>query len=254
MRPHIEFIHTEAVPAQPWSFGTADAYARMLSCDPDTGAATLIVTLPEGWAAPAGYFSADLEYYIVQGELSINGHRLARHSYTFLPAGVVHGDWQVHAPVTLLWFTHGEAVFIPNTTGLPAARRRRLIQALDSSALPWTNTITPGFPPGAMRKTLRIDPDSGAGTWLLGVLPQWREHRVEIHPVAEEAFVLLGEMVTDRGVMTAGCYFWRPPHIPHGPFATETGALMLFRTDGHLDTFYRWPDHPAGPALDSLRR
>jgi hypothetical protein len=242
MRPHIEFIHTEHAPLQPWPVGTSGAGARTLSRDPETDAATLLVSLPVGWEASAGRFTADVECYILQGRLTIGEYRLSRHTYCFFPAGVALGRWQALSPVTLIWFTYGAVALEAGLEDAPGAQRRRLIMALDSSALPWSNPITPGFPPGAMRKQLRVDPDTGAGTWLLGVLPQWRESRIEMHPVVEEAFVLQGEMVTDRGVMTAGCYFWRPPHIPHGPFHTDAGALILFRTDGHLHTFYRWPE------------
>jgi len=242
MRPHIEFIHTEHAPLQPWPVGTSGAGARTLSSDPETDAATLFVLLPVGWEASAGRFTADVECYILQGRLTIGEYRLSRHTYCFFPAGVALGRWQALSPVTLIWFTYGAVALEAGLEDAPGAQRRRLIMALDSSALPWSNPITPGFPPGAMRKQLRVDPDTGAGTWLLGVLPQWRESRIEMHPVVEEAFVLQGEMVTDRGVMTAGCYFWRSPHIPHGPFHTDAGALILFRTDGHLHTFYRWPE------------
>ena len=31
----------------------------------------------------------------------------------------------------------------------------------------------------------------------------------------------------NSGVMRDGSYFWRPPFITHGPFYSETGALML---------------------------
>jgi len=242
MRPHIEFIHAEHAPLQPWPVGTSGAGARTLSSDPETDAATLFVSLPVGWEASVGRFTADVECYILQGRLTIGEYRLSRHTYCFFPAGVALGRWQALSPVTLIWFTYGAVALEAGLEDAPGAQRRRLIMALDSSALPWSNPITPGFPPGAMRKQLRVDPDTGAGTWLLGVLPQWRESRIEMHPVVEEAFVLQGEMVTDRGVMTAGCYFWRPPHIPHGPFHTDAGALILFRTDGYLHTFYRWPE------------
>jgi len=242
MRPHIEFIHTEHAPLQPWPVGTSGAGARTLSSDPETDAATLFVSLPVGWEASVGRFTADVECYILQGRLTIGEYRLSRHTYCFFPAGVALGRWQALSPVTLIWFTYGAVALEAGLEDAPGAQRRRLIMALDSSALPWSNPITPGFPPGAMRKQLRVDPDTGAGTWLLGVLPQWRESRIEMHPVVEEAFVLQGEMVTDRGVMTAGCYFWRPPHIPHGPFHTDAGTLILFRTDGYLHTSYRWPE------------
>jgi hypothetical protein len=33
-------------------------------------------------------------------------------------------------------------------------------------------------------------------------------------------------------------YYWRPAHIPHGPFWTESGALLLFRTNDRLDCYW----------------
>ena len=35
-----------------------------------------------------------------------------------------------------------------------------------------------------------------------------------------------------RGAMTAGCYFWRPPNVLHGPMTTRNGQLIFFRTKG----------------------
>ncbi len=242
MRAHIEFIQVEHVPRQPLLLGSAGGDVRILSHDPESGALTALVNLPAAWTLPAGRFTASVEFYLLTGTLMTEGYAASHHTYAFIPAGVSIGPMQTRSPVTLLWFTHGEAIFEPINEDAPGSQRRLQINALDASALPWVNPITPGFPPGAMRKQLRIDPDTGASTWLLGVLPQWREPRIEIHPVAEEAFILQGEMATNRGVMSAGSYFWRPPHVPHGPFHTDIGALILFRTNGHLQTFYRWPE------------
>jgi len=156
MRPHIEFIHTEHAPLQPWPIGTSGAGARTLSSDPETDAATLFVSLPVGWEASAGRFTADVECYILQGRLTIGEYRLSRHTYCFFPAGVALGRWQALSPVTLIWFTYGAVALEAGLEDAPGAQRRRLIMALDSSALPWSNPITPGFPPGAMRKQFAL--------------------------------------------------------------------------------------------------
>ena len=103
MRPHIEFIHAEHAPLQPWSTGTSGAGARTLSRDPETDAATLLVSLPVGWEASAGRLTADVECYILQGRLTIGEYRLSRHTCCFFPAGVALGRWQALSPVTLIW-------------------------------------------------------------------------------------------------------------------------------------------------------
>lgn len=86
------------------------------------------------------------------------------------------------------------------------------------------------------RKILRIDPVSKAKTFLYMVSPQTypesfqgpREH----HPTPEEAFMLHGTLAGHLGVMRTGAYFWRPPGIPHGPFGSRTGCVLLIRFVG----------------------
>jgi hypothetical protein len=65
-------------------------------------------------------------------------------------------------------------------------------------------------------------------------------------------FLLAGEVHGDRGLMRPGAYFWRPPHVPHGPYGSLTGNIYFFRTKGGpLSTTYVeprrpfrwWPDH-----------
>lgn len=241
-RPHVRKLYAYEQDLTPWSVaGFGDAQTRRLSADPHTGAATELLELPAGWHAPAGSFGAELELLLVEGELSIRDFRLQRFSYSYLPAGVATGPWSASAGARVLWMPAAGLDFKAGSDCRPEARRDRWIPQIDSSALPWQATLTPGFPNGAMRKTLRIDPDTGAGTWMLGMLPQVRDTRREIHPTSEEAFTLLGESHSDRGVSRPGEYFWRPPFIPHGPFHTDIGALIFFRTDGPLRTDYVWP-------------
>lgn len=160
MRPHIEFIHAESVPCQPLLLGSASGNIRILSHDQESGALTALVSLPADWTLPAGRFTAGVEFYLLTGKLITADYAASHHTYTFIPAGVSVGPMHTRSPATLLWFTHGEAIFEPIDEDAPASQRRLLINALDTSALPWVNPITPGFPPGAMRKQLRVDPDT----------------------------------------------------------------------------------------------
>jgi hypothetical protein len=240
VRRHIEFVQTATLPwRQPvGAWRPAGVLERVLSVDGATEACTAEWRLPEGWDHPPGHWRANIEIFILEGELSSGDLTLREHTYAYIPAGVNPGRLSCRHGCRLLWMPDGRADFTPDTGHRDGAPIHRYIAAIDTAAVPWTGTITPGFPPGAMRKTLRIDPETGASTWLLGVLPQWRETRIEIHPVSEEAYQLQGEIVGDRGTFAPGCYFWRPPHVPHGPFATRTGSLTFFRTEGPLVTYY----------------
>ncbi len=242
-RPYVRKLYTYEQEPGAWSVdGFATAQMRPLSADPETGAATELLDLPAGWRAPAGRFGAGVEILVVDGGLAIGDYRLKRFSYSYLPAGVAAGPWSSPEGSRVLWMPEARLTFEAGAESRPGAHLERSIPQIDSSALPWQPTFTPGFPVGAMRKTLRIDPDTGAGSWLLGMLPQVRDTRREIHPTAEEAFTLLGEIHNEQGVSRAGAYFWRPPFIAHGPFHTDVGVLIFFRTDGPLRTDYLWPD------------
>ena len=52
----------------------------------------------------------------------------------------------------------------------------------------------------------------------------------ETHPCVEEFFLLEGSLGWPQGMMRPGAYFWRPPVIEHGPGASLTGYLGLFRS------------------------
>jgi hypothetical protein len=237
-RPYVRLLNVDEVEPVRWSIdGFASTSTRPLSADPESGAATSLLGLPPGWTAPSGSFAAGLELFVVDGALRIGDFSLKRLSYSFAPAGVCLGPWSTSEATHLLWMPAATLTFSPGTCD-GAARPADWIPQLDSSAIPWQPTITAGFPTGAMRKTLRIDPVTGASTWLLGMLPQVSDTRQEVHPTAEEGFLLAGESRSERGLSRPGSYFWRPPFIPHGPFATDVGVLELFRTDGPLRTDY----------------
>jgi hypothetical protein len=49
----------------------------------------------------------------------------------------------------------------------------------------------------------------------------------------EECFMLKGDILLgQRGVMGPGYYFWRPPHVEHGPMYTINPGMFFFRSKG----------------------
>ncbi len=92
-------------------------------------------------------------------------------------------------------------------------------------------TLGSGVVSGIWTQTLADDPETGAYTGLLrydaGVDTSLTGTRV--HDYWEEVYLLEGDL-TDLGLgetFTAGMYACRPPGMPHGPWRTEHGVLML---------------------------
>ena len=244
-----------------------------MSIDTEGGAATQHVVFPAGWNAPMGHFDDDLEIFVITGDLHIGGHRLGKYSYSYIPAGIVAGPWTCPTECTVLWMPFGhltyetdeadsrcttvanpDSVSTYHTKTLNHPRYKEYIPAKDTASMGWETTKF--LPPGSARKSLRGSVD-GPACWLLGLVPQWIEGNFKAsHPTAEEAFVLEGDIGghwamhddpfnTKFAVATRGGYYWRPAHVPHGPFYTDGGCLMLFRTEAKLkcDFTLHQPDY-----------
>ena len=94
-----------------------------------------------------------------------------------------------------------------------------------------------GYPPGVESKVLADNLDesarTGHRTLLMRYQPGTADPRVLSHEQIEEVWMLEGEMLwlgDDGSVvqrMPAHSYVCRPPHVPHGPFRSDTGVLML---------------------------
>ncbi|MFF5792393.1 cupin domain-containing protein [Paeniglutamicibacter sp. NPDC012692] len=97
----------------------------------------------------------------------------------------------------------------------------------DTSALEWIPD--PDFA-GVSQKILSHD-DSGASTqlskWDAGL--DTSHSGVISHDFAEEVFLLSGELtdLTLNETFLAGAYTSRQPNMPHGPYVTRTGCVML---------------------------
>lgn len=252
-RPRIEFVQNQSLPwrTEPLAAIRPGAEARVLSQDDETGACSLLVRYPAGWHMPEGQrLAADEEFLVLDGHLSIGTRDHGYLGYAHLPAG--HERSALAAPDGAVVLTFLSSAPAPAGPGVPAPDPARRVDGLDAMTLTYTGNFHPEFPPGAGRRMLFEDPVTGDQTWILGTLGlRWAE-RAEVHPVVEEMFLISGEVHGNLGVMRPGAYFWRPPHIAHGPYGSLTGNIYLFRTKGGpLSTTYQaaetpfhwWPEH-----------
>ncbi|MEA5464704.1 DUF4437 domain-containing protein [Leptothoe sp. PORK10 BA2] len=230
-RTHIEFIQSQTIQPKSWVVEglPTGARTRILSIDLETGDSSELVNWDRAWEIDSGYFTCDIEFFVLSGCIQIGQFCLKSYTYGFFPAGVCIAAWRIEQDTTVLWMPAAYPQFVNGSQSLPDAKQHLYIPSLSSEQLPWQPTLTPGFPPGAMRKTLRMDPDGGRSAWLLGCLPQFVEPFSEYHPMPEEEFVLQGSLTTQAGQMTPGCYFWRPAFMPHAPAYTHTGYFALVR-------------------------
>jgi hypothetical protein len=243
-RPRIEFVQSQLIPWRADTLGGVrpGVETRLLSEDDASGARSLLVRYPRGFAAPGGALASDDEFLVLDGELTIGARRYPAMSYAHLPAGHDAGAWSSADGAVVLEFFSAR----PARARAPIAwDERRLVPHANLYEVPYTGNFHPEFPPGAGRKMLYQDPQTHDTTWVLGTMPiRWAE-RSEVHPTVEEMYLLSGEVHGDRGVMRPGAYFWRPPSVPHGPYGTQTGNLYFFRTKGGLlATQYVEPQRP----------
>ena len=230
-RPHIEFVQSAAVPVESITAGPfAGCSARPLSADEETGAFTSLVTVPQGWAGSLAGLDRPVELFALKGALTLGGRRFGVGCHAWVPSGAADAA-AVAAAVAAGGAAGGALVLV--MVEAPRTPAGGPLEIVDSTELPFRDRTLAAVPPGLIVKPLRVDPETGDRTWIAGVAPGWEEHRAEIHPTVEEAFVLRGDgLLGERGELTAGCYFWRPPNVRHGPMVTVGGQLVFFRTKG----------------------
>jgi hypothetical protein len=243
-RPHTEFIQSQALPwqASPYDGRFAGTQIKGLSRDDESGAASLLVRYPAGWHREAAeYLSADEEFFVLDGTLTINGRSYSQMCYGHLPAGYPRSAAASDGAVVLTFLSQQPATIAgsPPDGLYDPSRLVACIDVLNTEPstdlrtldVDQTDEMVESFSAFA-HILFREDPHTHDQTWLLSARPLWQGNVVEIHPVVEEMYLVAGDMAGERGLMKAGAYFWRPPGLRHGPFGSKTGNLMFFRTQG----------------------
>ena len=236
MREHIEFIQSQRLPWRDGApFACNGGQIKLLSADTDTHAFSCLLRYPPGWSADADHVvAADQEFYVLDGSLSIGGTEYREDSYAFLPGGYLRSDVASAAGVTLVSFFSA----MPDcaTGDPPRFDAHRLVRRIDLTEAAWDGDFQK-FGLGSMQararmRLLRTDPISGENTYITATVPFMHGERAERHPIAQEFFLLAGELAGNTGTMQAGAYCFRPSMIRHGPYGSRTGALILFRSLG----------------------
>ena len=171
-----ELLLTRSTP-----FALAPDHARSVKLTWERGAAaasTLHAEFFPDFSLSKGYFTADVEVFVISGALRVGDLPLKRHGYTFIPAGVCVGAWTVESValgetgVRVLWMTSDEAKHVPSSSNHPDVQKlSEYVPPVDTMIKPWGGTDTAQFVV-SRKKWLRRD-KQGGGTWLLGVLPHY---------------------------------------------------------------------------------
>ena len=100
--------------------------------------------------------------------------------------------------------------------------------ACNTNELEWQEAHQ--YPPGAEIKILREGGDSNVWTILLKLPPGWIMD-AHTHMRTEEHYVLEGEYEMNDRSFSAGSYHLIPQGTPHGPFFSQSGAVILVTWD-----------------------
>lgn len=222
-RPHIEFIQSADVPPaalEDGPFGGIEA--RMLSQDDADGSFTALARLTAGESVDLARGSRPVELFGLRGELTLGDQAFGPGSYAFVPSGAEDATFIAQADAEVLVMVEDERS--PGDEPLTV---------VDTNEMRLADHGIDSVPPGLVIKLLRVDDERGDWTWIAAGAPGWQEDRAEVHPTVEEALMLRGDILLGRhGEMTAGCYFWRPPMVHHGPMYSRGGNVFFFRTKG----------------------
>ena len=215
----------------------------LMSEDRQSEARTYYVTLPRGFKANVDAKDGSLEFFVLSGELLLDGERAGSQCYIHLPQGGEGGE--LSSP------NGGQAIvfFNPHLPAFPyPLTRNRVILTHEKE---WTPSI-PGAH-GVMHKSLRLpDPvphpidegfDGGPGGYIRFqyIAPNTIAEDEHVHHECWEEIILLqGDvLLLNEGQMGVGSVVSHPQEWYHAPFASRRGALILVHTDAPMG--FPWP-------------
>ena len=110
---------------------------------------------------------------------------------------------------------------------------------IDDEKIPWEEYEPgPGDPPGQCGHVLCEEPRTGATTHLAKFSPGYTGKSREWHSVAQEFFLLEGDLSQPGIELQAPAYLYIPAGKIHGPFSSKNGAVYLYKFDAPFDINY----------------
>ncbi|HUF65536.1 MAG TPA: cupin domain-containing protein [Gemmatimonadaceae bacterium] len=121
------------------------------------------------------------------------------------------------------------------------------ITAINTRALTWERSDTPGLPEGARRKVLKIDHATGIGAALRWHPRGYVEPRHYHTSAAHSIYVLEGTLEVGGVEAGPGHFFHFPASTAHGPLVALEDSVFLIWTEGPLDLELGDPPHGEAP-------
>lgn len=237
-RAHVEFICPKDLSWAPAVLpkSTGGARQKVLSMDWDTKAASLYMQLDPGWSRPRGYYLANTEIYVLEGELTVGERTMGPGFFHRVPKRLAVGPFETSSGATLLYFREGP----PNYAVSERSRRGDIQEKeifLDTKKMEWEQHTINGKPTSLTLKRLYWNPDTDVYSRIVlreGV----EDKRVEHHPFVEEGYLLEGDMDWCYGNMDIGAYYYRPPLIQHGHAKANPGPTLWLIHGGEPETVF----------------
>jgi len=224
---------------------------RIVNHDPDTGALSLVVDVPPGWASPDHWNSSDMELLVLDGDFTVAGRECGRGHYIYLPSGTSVGPMSSDKGATLIWWIDSDFEIQTGPAPAPAAPVEETTDVFDPAN--W-ETVRDAFegvtdttshaglevPTRCIR--LRRSETSGMDTILFVMPPNFSKTALEFHHSTEEIFFLGGWCATDpEHVYEAGTYLCWEPGVIHG-VVCGWEAICISKHHGPLTS----PEIPLG--------
>jgi hypothetical protein len=197
----------------------------------------MTVLYEPGYKQPPGMSYAEYELFIQSGSITVGSKTWGPGSYFFVPAGVTLEAMSSPRGATgLLFYNYGEPSFVESDTDHAKAERHRFTAVNSYENMQWTSTnFYPATAPGCLVKILKFDQRTQGFTFLYCMTPNFWQDNISYHDCCEEAYHIWGtSWMMQFGDLPTGGYFFRPPYINHGAFASKLGILAIGRTDTQL--------------------
>lgn len=243
MREHIDFLQVQWLDwADGADHGLPDMQVKILSKEDVGPDISLVVSTNAAFAGRIDAAGSDIEIYVLAGNGRINGLSYGPQDYAFFPAGIGPLCLESDSGITLFYCRSVSAATLQTD---PARIAARAVNRISLREADWDGDFArfglQSMASGARMKVLRLDPFDGTTTYITSTFAFRRGVQAERHPIAQEFYMLAGELAGPLGVMQAGAYCYRPPMALHGPYGSTTGALILFRSHGGEQATY-WED------------